>query len=326
MHWPGGETSSYSYLWLRDNARDEASFDSRSNQRRVFTASLDPDIRPDEISAAPGGEAVNIQWPDSEAPTAYEADFLYDFRQSKATTTPAYKTWDGSITPERFELAELGATGQAASEEYVAFLAAMQRDGFALVEDCPTTEESVEQLAAAVGYVRNSIFGGVWSFEADAAMDDSAYSNESLRPHTDGTYTLDPPGVQILLCMAKNGTGGESILVDGFRVAEQVRSEQPDVFKHLSDLTITGSYVGDGEHLSAHHPVFRSDGDTLVQVCFNNYDRAPMKLPEDKMRLLYEGIRVVDNLFNAEAMQWRYTLQPGEAIVFDNWRLLHGRT
>ncbi|MEC8553217.1 MAG: hypothetical protein VXY93_22165, partial [Pseudomonadota bacterium] len=41
-----GGPASFDYFWLRDNARDPVSFDSRSHQRELFTASIDPDIRP----------------------------------------------------------------------------------------------------------------------------------------------------------------------------------------------------------------------------------------------------------------------------------------
>ena len=44
------------------------------------------------------------------------------------------------------------------------------------------------------------------------------------------------------------------------------------------------------------------------------------------MLRMYQGIRVVDSMFNDRANQWRYTLAAGEALVFDNWRVLHGRT
>ena len=28
---------------------------------------------------------------------------------------------------------------------------------------------------------------------------------------------------------------------------------------------------------------------------------------------------------NDPSFQWRYALQPGDMLVFDNWRILHGR-
>ena len=39
-----GGQARFDYFWLRDNARDPVSFDTRSNQRELFTAALDPQI------------------------------------------------------------------------------------------------------------------------------------------------------------------------------------------------------------------------------------------------------------------------------------------
>ena len=41
-----GGAARFDYFWLRDNARDPVSFDSRSHQRELFTALVDPAIRP----------------------------------------------------------------------------------------------------------------------------------------------------------------------------------------------------------------------------------------------------------------------------------------
>ena len=38
VEWQSGETSEFSYFWLRDNACDPVSFDSQSHQRELFTA------------------------------------------------------------------------------------------------------------------------------------------------------------------------------------------------------------------------------------------------------------------------------------------------
>jgi trimethyllysine dioxygenase len=43
------------------------------------------------------------------------------------------------------------------------------------------------------------------------------------------------------------------------------------------------------------------------------------------MACLYDALRAFDNLANGESMQWREVLRPGEALLFDNWRTLHGR-
>jgi trimethyllysine dioxygenase len=147
-----------------------------------------------------------------------------------------------------------------------------------------------------------------------------------LSSHTDGTYSHDAPGLQMLHCLHFDGTGGDSTLVDGFKIADLLRSTQPELFDVLSTVAIPGQYIGDGAHLMAARPVFRHDHTgTLVQVSYNNSDRAPFLLPPDDMARLYDALRAFDNLANGESMQWRQVLRPGEALLFDNWRTLHGR-
>jgi len=43
------------------------------------------------------------------------------------------------------------------------------------------------------------------------------------------------------------------------------------------------------------------------------------------MLALYQAIKVFDSKANDHSMQWRQILEPGQMLVFDNWRILHGR-
>ena len=43
------------------------------------------------------------------------------------------------------------------------------------------------------------------------------------------------------------------------------------------------------------------------------------------MIAFYDAIRLFDEIGQRARMQWRHVLQPGEALLFDNWRVLHGR-
>ena len=94
----------------------------------------------------------------------------------------------------------------------------------------------------------------------------------------------------------------------------------------MGRINVTGIYKGDGTILQASRPILRHDDQgKLIQVTFNNYVRATMRLPEPDMSQLYAGIRYLDRLFNHPSYQWRYQLQAGQMLIFDNWRILHGR-
>ena len=325
IEWHGGEASLFSYFWLRDNARDSISFDSQSHQRELFTAMVPFDIAPDEVKLRNDGQFICIKWPDLENFVDYESDFLSSYlKPTNVTDLPDPKLWDSNnMTSDLISIEYRFALTRSGTAE---FLKKIAEYGFVLVKNCPCEQASVASVVDNIGYIRETIFGGLWEFEANETMADTAYTPKELRPHTDSTYSLDAPGLQILLCLDYDAVGGESVIVDGFRVAHQLLQDDSPLYSALSEIEVTGVYKGDGSNLQASRPILRHDSaGRLIQLTFNNYDRAPMRLVEPQMTQLYSGIRYLDRLFNSSTFQWRHQLKPGEMLVFDNWRLLHGR-
>ena len=77
--------------------------------------------------------------------------------------------------------------------------------------------------------------------------------------------------------------------------------------------------------LEAKRPIFKLDNKELVQVSFNNYDRTEFRIEEKVTNKFYEAIKKFDELANSDKFQWRHILKPGELLIFNNWRILHGR-
>ena len=115
-------------------------------------------------------------------------------------------------------------------------------------------------------------------------------------------------------------------MVDGFKIAQILRENHGTSYKILSEIDIPGRYFGDGVELIAKRPVFKFRNKKLIQVSFNNYDRGDFRLPNNKINDFYTAIRAFDKLANAKEMQWRQILKPGQLLIFNNWRVLHGRS
>ena len=63
-----------------------------------------------------------------------------------------------------------------------------------------------------------------------------------------------------------------------------------------------------------------------MQIRFNLYDRAPFKsLPQSKIRQFYRDLKILTSEFENEENRVLFKLQPGTVMIFDNWRILHGR-
>ena len=310
-------------IWLRDHARDDTSWDSRSYQRKIFTAEIDTNLHIKKAEISDQGNSLTILWSDMDKPIKYSYNFLKENSYNYKSEITKCKLW---LKNEVDDKIFINFDKVNSKDGFKLFLKKLYDFGFCVVTNCKTDMSSVETIANKIGYVRQSIFGGLWSFESDKNMADSAYTQDELRPHTDSTYSNDAPGLQLLLCCEYEANGGESIMVDGFKIAETIKKENKEFFDILSKIEVIGQYKGDGVYLKAQRPVFRLNNDEeILQVSFNNYDRAPFRFKNDLTLKFYESIKKFDLLANSKEYQWRHILKPGELLIFNNWRILHGR-
>ena len=312
-------------IWLRDHAKDEKNWDERSHQRKTFTASLDPNLHIIKADIVEDGEYINILWSDLEKAVKYSSKFLSNNLLVKnIKNNNNYKLWEkNSVDDQVF----IDFNNIISEDGFKIFLKHLYEFGFCVITNCKTEMKTVEIIANRIGYIRHSIFGGLWSFESNENMADSAYTQEELRPHTDSTYSNDAPGLQLLLCCDYNAVGGDSIMVDGFNIAKLIKKENEEIFDILSKIEVPGKYTGDGVVLEARRPILRLNSNKeLLQVSFNNYDRADFRLENELMINFYQAIKKFDILANDPKMQWKHTLKPGELLIFNNWRVLHGRS
>jgi len=325
VSWVGqARAARFSAFWLRDHCHAHESLHPDTLQRQVDTFAIPPDIVPQRIDVDPRGGILRIVWKHDGTTSVWPSEFLWSVAQGRSQV-PRRRLWD------RESLA--GGLPSMSHEEIMSgdrallkWLTKVEEYGFALATSVPISVEATRELATRVGYVRETIFGGMWDFTANLAFKDTAYTSQAIGPHTDGTYSIDSPGLQMFHCLQFEGTGGDSTLVDGFKVAEDIRRSDPDAFEVLSSVRVPAQYLGDGVHLRAEHPIIGLDahGETL-QIAYNNYDRAPFNLPNGRMGEFYRALKIFNRMINDPANEITMRLSPGTALLFDNWRLLHGR-
>ena len=314
----------YGWLWLRDHDENESSLDPDTLQRRVDTFALVDDVRGVSVGIH-NGAALSVEWSDGSPAGCFSARMLASV-SGLCRLLAAPLPWVSSTAPD--PLPSFDADAVMTTDQGVrSWLNAVRVHGFGLVTGVETSAAAAAALAWRVAYPRTTIFGAMWTLSSEVrAHDDSAYSTSFLEPHTDGTYATDAPGLQMFCCLEREGTGGESVLVDGLSVAESIRRDDPEAFEILRTVSIPGRYVEAGVHLLASRPPIRIDEHgTVVQVSFNNYDRAPMRLPRAEMAEFYRAYNLLHERINDRSNWIQLRLEPGDALLFDNWRTLHGR-
>ena len=314
-------------LWLRDHCPGPKTQHPQTRQRLIDTFRLPADIAARALEVDAQGQQLRIEWAHEDHVSRFPAEFLAGLRVDPEVLPVARRTWDADSI--RRELPQLPHAAMLSEESTLReFLERVERDGFCFVEGVPATPEATCAVARRIAYVRETIFGGYWDFTANLEHKDTAYTAAAIGPHTDGTYSLDAPGYQMFHCLAAECTGGENVLIDGFRIAEIMRRDHRDAYRLLTEVAIPGQYqdYDRGIHLIARRPLFRLNAaGELVQVSYNNPDRAPFLLPPEGLKALYAALATFARLCADPALQYRRRLLPGSVLLFDNWRVLHAR-
>ncbi|GAC93155.1 potential gamma-butyrobetaine hydroxylase [Pseudozyma hubeiensis SY62] len=235
--------------------------------------------------------------------------------------------------------------------------------GFAFVTGVPPTPTDTEALIRRIAFIRETHYGGFWDFTSDLAHGDTAYTDLALQAHTDTTYFSDPAGLQMFHLLShtasKSGSpsssggsssgsasgsgsgssssrgpsGGESLLVDGFLAAAVLKDVHPDAYETLSRVRIRTHSAGDENTmirplLDGGYPILQHDEATgeLVLVRYNNDDRSVLRVDAEDVEPFYDALRKWHEILtNPEGEYW-VQLKPGTAMIFDNHRVLHGRS
>ena len=328
VQWHDGITSDYSWHWLRDHSESQEDLHPTTLQRQVDTLSAPFNSTVDKVFLDEDHKRVHIKWADQKQSTLSVA--LLKSMALSVSSQPkplgSAEIWHRSSDIQN--LPEMTYDSLMSDNSGVkTWLSHIQRTGFVLLHDSPATPEATQAMMEKIAYIRNSIFDAfsVWDNKA-ANHEDTAYTSLAIELHTDGTYVHDAPGLQTLHCLQREAIGGDNQFIDGLAIADEMQQKHPQAFATLCNVQVPGHYIGENIHLQTHRSVFRTNSDgEVLQVSFNNHDRAPFRLQEDEMARFYEAYGIFYRLAHQSRRQFQYCLNPGTILTFDNWRLLHGR-
>lgn len=322
--WREGEASTYPWLWLRDHGEDAGSQNAKTRQRQVDTFNIDENIRARSVRLSADGTTVFVQWSPGDATHVTAARLAGSIGRGRHQVD--HRLWRRGFMPDPVPTIDYEHV-QSSETGVLDWLKLIHRWGFTVVTNTPQTADGTARLAERIGPVQSTIFGDYWRLSNEVTEhEDTAYSNQYLSPHTDASYSHDAPGLQMFNCLEFDGSGGESVLVDGFAVAAEMAERSPQWYKILTEVLIPGRYIEPGVHLVAERPALRLNRfGELVQVTFNNYDRAPFMPPAGQVQTFYAAYREFNRLSTNEENWIKIALRPGMALIFDNWRCLHGR-
>lgn len=325
--WDDGRRSAFHPIWLRDNCRCDQCGDASIGYRKLRLTEIDFDCFPQTIETTEN--EMQLRWNDGHHST-YAAAWLrahaYD-DELRASRAFKPKLWDQAFRdhPPLFDYTEIDG-------DDAALLRALQqvRDfGLCLIRNAPAKAGIVEALALRFGYPQESNFGRVQDLLFDPGKRSIANDVKALKPHTDEPYRASPPGLLLFHCIANDQSGaGSSLFMDGFEIAESLRRHDPEGFAALCAFNQPyRRYFDDDVDLIAEFPILSIDEfGNLRGIRLNDRVAAPLSIPAQQVETYYRGLRHLLQLAENDSLMLKKTLDPGDIAIFDNHRILHGRS
>lgn len=326
--WNDDARSTFHNIWLRDNCRCADCGEPAIGRRNLRLTDIPPDIGVCEAEIdADGG--LRVRWSDGHE-SRFAGDWLrthaYDAdSRSRRSFVPPLWTDDTRANPPTMAFGEV----HDAEAAFLRMLTHLRDSGLCFLRGAPEEPGTLEVLARRIGPLQESNFGRVQDVLVDPSRRSVAQSTIALKPHTDEPYRASPPGILLFHCVETDVTGaGSSLFMDGFEMAEVLRREDPEGFAALArnKQPFRRHFAGDVD-LIAEFPTLSTDEfGHLTGIRLNDRVAAPLSIPAEDVAAYYRGLRRLLELAEDPDRMIRLTLRPGDVAIFDNHRVLHGRT
>jgi gamma-butyrobetaine dioxygenase len=339
-------------IWLRDNCRCAECRDPRSGERLTSVSDLSASVC--VLAVRRIGDQIEVEFGPDRHRSVYDTRWLDQFRpaaggRSKRPGPPgdgtrredtagpaagaadgrnedATQLWDASRIAAAFPRGSWPLY-QANAAHRQACLRAVLRDGFVVLTDMPREPGAVLTVAHAAGAGRDPAGGRLIDVKVSGSSSAQAFTNGPMAPSTVVPFLGPPRRVTVLGCLNDAAEGGESALVDGFFAAARLRAEHPAAFTVLARTAVTFAPANARAELQVTRPVISLDArDRISEICFSSSYLSPVRGLPHEIVAFYDAYRSFAQLLGSPGLTLTFRLRPGDCLIFDNSRILNGRT
>jgi gamma-butyrobetaine dioxygenase len=321
--WPDGARIPIHPIWLRERSGAASEVDPGTGQRLYDPSDLPLDLAVRAVKDLGRGR-LRISFSDGHE-AVFDATALAREIALPAGDhdVPERTLWTGELTNLPWRSWE----DQPSDETKFDWVTTFLKYGFILFKGVPSKDRSVTRVAKVFGHIRDTNFGDMFDVRSIPGANDLAYTALELSLHTDNPYRSPVPGVQLLHCLVNETSGGLSTLADGAAAAEALRASDPAAFEVLSRTPVRYRFQDRTTELvaSATPIVLNAAGEVEGVHISSRLDFVSL-MPPEALSEYYRARMIFDRMLKDRAFEIRFRLDDGDLVMFDNVRLLHGRT
>ena len=328
IDWSDGVQSKFNFLWLRDNCPSEVHPTAR--ERTFNLLNVSENIYPKAFTINDKGQ-LEIEWSEGNHTSYYDIKWLrhncYTMKSKKKYSSP-YFLWDNSMQ-SNFEGIQIDYQEIISGDDGIKkWLEQLHYKGISIVKNAPTEKESGFDVLSNISHHRETFFKTPFEVIDIPNPNNSAYTAAALRNHIDLPYYEIAPGYQFLHCLINDATGGESVALDGFRVASYMKENFTEYFNILLDTPVkfvNRDYTANTIRVM-HKPIFTLDhNNDFNDIRFSVAYMGIMDCSPEVMDSFYEAYRKLLSLLHDPMFEINFRLEAGDIFSFNNRRVLHGR-
>jgi len=307
-------------LWLRERVVGDNFVDKNNLQRLYEPALLDKNLKITDFNIT--DNFLNIFFSDGKNGKININEIYNEIHGIDAI--PNKKLWhDKSNELKIYDNKEIFLN----KDKFIEMLKSFYEYGYVIIENTKPEENEVINFAEKIGPVRTTNWGKLFNVISKPNPNDLAYTALELKSHSDNPYRKPVPGIQLLHCIANESIGGDSSLVDGYSVSKYLENNYKEYFKVLTETNVNFKFTDVDVILENKSKIIELDTEgNFKQISFSGrLDYVPL-LENKKLDTFYNARKLMYELCNSEQFKIKFRLSKGMIAMFDNLRLLHGRT
>lgn len=309
-------------FWLRERVNGKNFVDTNTQQRLFDPTILKKDIKINNLNLS--NNFLEITFSDGVFTKLEINSILKELSNINDVKDINKIQWDSSLKNlNNFEFKENFFEEKKMYEALLNFY----KFGFVIFKKVPTKDNYIVNFANSIGSIRRTNFGEFFNVKSKPNPNDLAYTSLALAPHTDNPYRNPVPCIQMLHCIENEVNGGLSTLVDGLTVTEKLKKEYPEYYKVLTEVKVRFQFIDQDVVLEDWAEMIQlDDQNKLKQVRFSpRLDFVPL-MDKKKLEIYYSARKKISEFYNSGQFRIEFKLIPGDLLMMDNYRLLHGRT
>ena len=307
-------------LWLRERLKGLDFLDKDNLQRLYEPSLLEIDIKITNFKL--DNDKLKVNFSDDTYGEFNIEEILYEI--NKNDEIPSKKIWKNNFK-------SLPIHNYKNFNKSDNFLINILKDfhqlGFVIISGLSKNKGTVIEFAETLGPVRSTNFGKYFDVISKPNPNDLAYTSLALSAHADNPYRKPIPGIQLLHCISNEAKGGDSTLVDGMAVAEHLKENQKDYYDILTKTNVLFKFVDKDIILENWGKLIELDeNNNFKQIRFSGrLDYVPLS-DHKNLEIYYKARKKLYQLYASKEFEINFRLDSGMLLMFDNHRLLHGRS